>query len=150
LQLKNSSAPLAVRTEVLAVSGNAEDLSRLRAAFHGSSWRLHTARTFDEAAARLSGNTIPVVLCACHFADGDWTTLLRFADDLPHRPKLIVFTRQADDRLWAEVLNLGGFDVLNFPADRSEIFRLTSSAWRNWRDCSRATLRQPEACGCMH
>lgn len=137
MQLKNSPIPLAVRAEVLAVSGSADDLSRLRATFAGSSWTLRTARTFDEAVAWLSGNPTPIVLCTSHLADGSWKTLLRYADGLAHRPKLIVFTRHADDHLWAEVLNLGGFDVLDFPADRNAIFRSTSSAWRNWRDCSR-------------
>jgi hypothetical protein len=82
----------------------------------------------------LSGNTTPVVLCANQLPDGDWKALLRLADGLAHPPNLIVFTRLADDRLWAEVLNLGGFDVLEFPVNRVELFRAMSGAWRNWRD----------------
>jgi DNA-binding response OmpR family regulator len=136
--LKNSPAPLALTNEVLAVSGSDEDLSRLRATFVGSSWELHTARTVDEAGASLSGNTTPVVLCACHLPDGDWKALLRLAGGLAHPPNLIVFTRLADDRLWAEVLSLGGFDVVAFPVNRVELFRAISSAWRNWRDRSPA------------
>ena len=132
--MKNSRAPLALNNEVLAVSGSDEDLSRLRATFAGSSWDLHTARTVEEAGASLSGNTTPVVLCASQLPDGDWKTLLRLADGLAHPPNLIVFARLADDRLWAEVLSLGGFDVLAFPVNRVELFRAISSAWRNWRD----------------
>jgi FixJ family two-component response regulator len=62
---------------------------------------------------------------------------------LERPPKLIVFTRHADDRLWAEVLNLGGFDVLDFPTGRAELFRAVSSAWRNWREHS------PERCAAV-
>jgi DNA-binding response OmpR family regulator len=35
----------------------------------------------------------------------------------------------ADDHLWAEVLNLGGYDVLAKPFDGCELFRALSSAW---------------------
>jgi FixJ family two-component response regulator len=45
---------------------------------------------------------------------------------------VIVTSRLGDDHLWAEVLNLGGYDVLAKPLDGSELFRALSSAWRNW------------------
>ncbi len=52
-------------------------------------------------------------------------------DRLPVRPVLIVASRLADDRLWAEVLNLGAFDLLlGEPFDREEVLRVTESAWR--------------------
>jgi DNA-binding NtrC family response regulator len=137
LQLNNTPVPLALRNEVLAVSGSADDLSRLRATFDGSRWKLRTARTVDEAAASLTGNPTLVVLCACQLPDGGWKTVLRLADALAHPANLIVFTRHADDRLWAEVLNLGGFDVLNLPADPAEVFRAVGSAWRHAWDRSR-------------
>ncbi len=136
MQLKNSPTLPALANEVLAVSGSDEDLRRLRATFEGSSWELRTAQTVAAARASLRANRTPVVLCASHLPDGDWKTLLQLTDELAHRPKLIVFSRNADDRLWSEVLNSGGFDVLPFPADRMEIFRSVSSAWRNWRDCA--------------
>ena len=47
-------------------------------------------------------------------------------------PKLIVSSRLADHRLWAEVLNLGGFDVLMTPFETEEVLRVTSSAWSEW------------------
>jgi DNA-binding NtrC family response regulator len=131
---KYSPAPAAGRYAVLAVSGSDDDMGRLRSAFGRSSWQLHTARTVDEAKVRLRLETMAVVLCDRYLPDGDWKTLFEFAAGLPCPPKFIVFSRQADDRLWVEVLNLGGFDVLDFPASPPEIFRAISSAWRNWRE----------------
>jgi DNA-binding NtrC family response regulator len=136
VNFNDSPLPTPLPNEVLAVGASEDDLNRLRSAFGRSSWQLHTARTADEARERLRGERIPVVLCARHLPDGDWKTVLKFADGLVHPPKLIVFSRHADDRLWAEVLNLGGFDVLDFPARPPEIFRAISSAWRNWREQS--------------
>jgi DNA-binding NtrC family response regulator len=100
----------------------------------------------DQATATLRGETIGVVLCACHLPDGDWKSLLEFAAGLPHPPKLVVLCHHADDRLWAEVLNLGGFDVLDIPASPPDIFRAIGSAWRNWREsleeyCAAGMLR---------
>ena len=42
-------------------------------------------------------------------------------------------TRPADDKLWAEVLNLGGYDVLPLPAHALDTFRTVSGAWHNWK-----------------
>ena len=42
---------------------------------------------------------------------------------------MIVTSRLADDRLWAEVLNLGGYDVLAKPFDASEVARVVGTAW---------------------
>jgi len=47
---------------------------------------------------------------------------------------LIVASRLADDRLWAEALNLGAWDVLAKPFDRREVFRSVKSAWQHWHD----------------
>jgi DNA-binding response OmpR family regulator len=50
-------------------------------------------------------------------------------------PPLIIVTSQfADECLWAEVLNLGGYDVLAKPFDSFEVIWLMSMAWRRWKD----------------
>jgi DNA-binding response OmpR family regulator len=48
-----------------------------------------------------------------------------------HPPRFVVATWLADDRLWAEVLDLGGFDVLQKPFEARELFRVVGLAWRN-------------------
>lgn len=49
-------------------------------------------------------------------------------------PVLIVVSRVVDDGLWAEVLNLGGYDVLATPFRAREVIRSVSFAWRHWQD----------------
>jgi FixJ family two-component response regulator len=51
---------------------------------------------------------------------------------LPYPPLLIVTSRLADARLWAEALNLGAYDVLAKPFDATEVIRSASRAWRHW------------------
>jgi len=73
---------------------------------------------------------IPVVICQHSLPDGDWKLLLAGLDRIDVRPSLIVSSRLADDRLWAEVLNLGAFDLLlGAPFEPEEVLRVTESAW---------------------
>ena len=55
-------------------------------------------------------------------------------------PLIIVTSRLADERLWAEVLNLGGFDVLSRPYDAREVRHVIAQAWRSWHSRPRPAL----------
>jgi hypothetical protein len=45
-----------------------------------------------------------------------------------------VWARHADERLWAEVLNLGGYDVLRAPFQVPEVVEAVKAAIRKWRE----------------
>ena len=50
-----------------------------------------------------------------------------------------VASDRADERLWAEVLNYGAYDVLAKPFQPAEVLRIVSAAWRGWKqDIDRA------------
>jgi len=61
---------------------------------------------------------------------------------LPSPPLLIVSSRLADERLWAEALNLGAWDVLAKPFDKREVIRAVTSAWLHWTGRFSAWARQ--------
>jgi DNA-binding response OmpR family regulator len=42
---------------------------------------------------------------------------------------LIVTSRFADDYLWSEVLNFGGYDVLSKPFSEEEVRHVFASVW---------------------
>jgi hypothetical protein len=48
---------------------------------------------------------------------------------MPQRPQIIVTSRLADHHLWADVLSLGGYDVLMTPFDAGEVSRVVFLAW---------------------
>jgi hypothetical protein len=52
---------------------------------------------------------------------------IAFDFDSPFPPSLIVFSCLADEFLWAEVLNLGGFDVRMTPFEPEEVLRVAFS-----------------------
>ena len=58
--------------------------------------------------------------------DGTWLDLLQLTREL--RMKLVVTDPWADARFWAEVINLGGYDVLAQPFQETEVRRLIASA----------------------
>jgi DNA-binding NtrC family response regulator len=71
-----------------------------------------------------------IVVCETQVREnGNWQELLE--DARAAQSLMLVVSRHADERLWAEVLNLGGFDVLSLPFDRDELRRALSSALRH-------------------
>jgi DNA-binding NtrC family response regulator len=68
--------------------------------------------------------------------DCSWNEVLEAADQTEGQPSVIVSSRLADECLWAEVLNTGGFDLVLMPFDRTEVLHCIASAWHNWQDRS--------------
>jgi DNA-binding response OmpR family regulator len=93
---------------------------------------VHPCTTLAAALEALRKYQFEVVVCESDLKPGSWKDVLEQAVILPDPPPLIVTSRLADDRLWAEALNLGAFDVLAKPFDRTETTRVVDAAWRAW------------------
>lgn len=130
---------------VLAISPYEEDHITLRNMFSHSNWILRTARTWREAQASLAAYPAPVVLSEAWLPDADWQEVFAGLESAPDRPLLIVTSRLADERLWGEVLNLGGYDVLMKPFDHTEVVRVLGLAWLNWRNSRETAGRKAPA-----
>jgi len=97
-------------------------------------FKLNACPNLASALAALRKDRVPVVVCESDLQPGTWKEVLEELNALPDPPFLIVTSRLADDRLWAEVLNLGAYDVLAKPFDRTEVTRIVSSAWLRWKN----------------
>lgn len=129
-----ATAPL-TSVAVLAVLPDISDQKILHNLFNHSKWELRVVRTLQEAQVSLLDLRIGVVICESRFTDGhDWKDLLDHTARMRNPPPLIVTDRLADDSLWAEVLNLGGYDLLMKPFDSKEVYRVVSLAWLFWKD----------------
>ena len=117
---------------VLSVSPLAEDHFSLQSIFNRSKWKLHRADCPASARAILSRQEIGVVICERDLSPGTWIDMLEEGALLPNAPSLIVTSRLADDRLWSEALNLGAYDVLAKPFERTELVRSVRLAWLHW------------------
>jgi len=119
--------------EILAVSLARADYAGLRRILGHSRWKLRRAWNFRRALAFLRRRPHGVVITEAGRPDASWKDLLAGLARLPVPPNLIVSSRLADEQLWAEVLNLGGYDVLLTPFQPEELFRVCSAAWREWK-----------------
>jgi DNA-binding response OmpR family regulator len=93
----------------------------------------------------LEKNHTPVLVCERDLPDGDWKKLLDSLLGSNAPPLLVVTSKNADDSLWAEVLNLGAYDVLSKPFDRAEVMRIISLAWLHWKEQNLRVIRKPPA-----
>src|SRR5215472_76984 len=126
MEIRTSVNTLVV--SALAV-GAADGLEKI---FTDSGWKLHSVRSRSEARAFLDGTPVGVVISERELPEGGWREML---DDLQERsepPALVVTSRLADEMLWSEVLNMGGYDVLAEPLDREEVTRVISAAARHF------------------
>jgi DNA-binding response OmpR family regulator len=119
---------------VLAISAAEDDHIFLRNIFSHSKWQIRCVGNWRAAKAFLRRHRMPVVISDGQLPDATWKDILADLCRRPERPLLIVSSRAADEFLWAEVLNLGGYDVLVKPFDATEVFRVVSLAWLHWRN----------------
>ena len=118
----------------LLVSPLSEDRDFLEKFFLEKGWELHATPTGSSALAVLRERKIPVVITERGLPVGDWKDLLVALQQLPYNPFLVVTSRIAHEHLWAEVLNLGGHDVVAKPFQAEELHWVLQSAWRSWEN----------------
>jgi len=119
---------------VLAVSPYPEDHRRLTEIFQHSRWQIRIATNLGQAVAILRESQVSVVICEHTMPDGDWRALCRQTAELGIPCRFLVARRHADEQVWAEILDAGGYDCLSKPFRADEVYRLVSLAWRSWND----------------
>jgi DNA-binding NtrC family response regulator len=115
---------------ILSVSEYQTDHTALRRIIDNTQWRLTAASSCRQAFEKLSNIFPLVVFSESSLPDGTWKDvfelILRF--DEPY-PFLVVTSRLADESLWSEVLQFGGFDVLTKPLIEEDVRRVLDSVW---------------------
>ncbi len=109
-----------------------QDRPLVHEVFRSHGWQLFEATDRRRALRCLELNPVQVVLVESDLPHWNWKRVLRDLRNLGHPPQLIVTSRMADDYLWSEVLNIGGFDVLAQPLAQEELERVISSARRHF------------------
>ena len=137
-----AETPIANRT-ILAVLPAGEDRASLIHIFRRSAWKLQFTSTFQETLTAVRSSP-GLVISEVRFSDGQcWSDLLFELQKMECPPPLIVADRRADEHLWAEVLNLGGYDLLTKPFDAREVLHAVSTACRRTEiEQEMATLRK--------
>jgi DNA-binding NtrC family response regulator len=123
-----SAVPLSSDITILAVSPFEQDKRLIQATVRAARTPVLTAGRLSEAIPLFKHRKISLVICERDLPDGDWRDMLGQMNNLMPGARLVVASRLADERLWAEVLNLGGYDVLAKPFSVQEMMHVIESA----------------------
>ena len=113
----------------LVVTSLKEDHAFFERLFSTRSWRFDSVSTVRDGIRYLRHHSPGLLICDERLEDGDWKAILDAVMKVDCPPRMIVTSRLADERLWAEVLNLGGYDLLAKPFEASEVVRVVGTAW---------------------
>src|SRR5262245_25455318 len=116
----------------LAVGEYQDDRLLLHDVFRRCGWRLFEARSRKTALDCLKRYPVQVVIAESQFPNWNLRRVRSELRRLTAPPQLVVTSRTADDYLWAEVLNVGGYDVLPQPFESDEVERVIASARRHF------------------
>ena len=131
LQQLHTSLPSPETISVLVVSPNKEDYASVARILRHGQWRITRACSCQEAREMAKEQDFAVILCERDLPDGNWKDLMSEVSSASNPPAVLVISRYADDGLWSEVLDTGGYDVLPKPFDSGELTRVIGMAWRH-------------------
>jgi DNA-binding NtrC family response regulator len=125
---------------VLAVMGKDADAQALQEIADKANWHLGFAANYESALEHLQREEYSVILC-----DRDWMSdpmgwcaaVQKLVAASPHGCVILTSTVK-DDRLWQELTELGGYDVLIKPFQPEKVTRSIEFAWSHLK-----TRRQP-------
>jgi len=117
-----------MRSRILCISGHPDDARKLSEMLHALPLILEQADSVRQARTQLKLEDYDAVLTQASLPDGNWLDVLHLVRENPRQMAVIVTAPQADTRLWAEVLNLGAYDLLTQPFDEAEVRRTLYNA----------------------
>ena len=80
---------------------------------------------------------VQVVVTDARFHDGDWRRVLEIVERGRRKIEVVVCSRLGDPKLWLDVLEEGGYDVLVEPFEHEEVQRIVEAA------AARSYMRSP-------
>jgi DNA-binding NtrC family response regulator len=127
--------------------GDEHDDARLllHEVFRDAGWLLFEARDRRKALECIDRHSVQVVIASREVGEWNWKNVLESLRHREPQPQLIVTCRTADEQLWSEVLNCGGYDVLPQPFQRDEIERVVASARRQYDRLPHRAMRRTSA-----
>lgn len=108
------------------------DYRHLQGIFKMMNWRLTRVPDWQQALKRADASQTTHFLYEHVSGDnGSWIRALDAVKALPNTPSFILTSRLADERLWVDILNRGGYDLLLQPFDSIEVTRVVAAARRH-------------------
>ena len=120
------SAP--ARADIMLCTQDEEDRELFERLAGSGAWRIHHTPDLADAISELARRAFDAVVCDADHSKEFWRRLLQVTAEVASHPRVIVLSRLADERLWAEALNLGAYDLLMKPLDSAEARRVLTLA----------------------
>jgi DNA-binding NtrC family response regulator len=118
--------------ELLLVSPSESDSETLRQALAGTRWRLVHVKSCAGAAPLLASHVFPVIIRDQQCCELGCVHAIRCARAGPYAAPLIVAAQTPDCRVWEDVIDHGGFDVLCRPFEAAKVRRIVEFAYKHW------------------
>jgi CheY-like chemotaxis protein len=118
--------------KVIALAASGQDRRLLSEVASDQGWQMNFADTRHEARELLNRQGSPIVLCACEMPGGDWRETIKTVTSSPVSPYTILVSRAADEYLWNDFIQLGGFDILTTPLREADVLRAIRLGWSYW------------------
>lgn len=96
-------------------------------------WKLIWTPTCASAIEAVQQSVAPIIISGRTFIDGGWRDIWNRLRTRLNPPMYILASRLADEALWAEVLNLGGYNLLLKPFRAEEVIRTVHGALMSWK-----------------
>jgi len=116
-----------MRSRILFISGHRDDARHVSEMLHELPMAIDHAGSVGQARTKLRQKQFHAVLTEAALPDGNWLDVLHLTRTIASEPEVIVTDKQADARFWAEVLNLGAFDLLPQPFYEPEVRRILNN-----------------------
>jgi len=118
------------RVRVLAILPNPADRSCLAEIAAREKWNLRMASDCESALEILKHNPPEVIVCARDVKPSGWREAMGALGTQAPGISIILATPANDDRLWLEVIERGGFDVITTPLHENRVVETVRLAWR--------------------
>ena len=98
-------------------------------------WSLEFAQNGAHALQVLQAQCTEIVLFDIDLFGADWKSDLRSVVASPSQPSVILVSTGVSDAVWEEVIECGGYDVLELPLQEVKTLMTVLHAWRFWANC---------------
>jgi DNA-binding NtrC family response regulator len=121
-------------TDLLLISPGESDRLLLQKAVPATQWHLTHVHTCEEALAVMASVLVPVVICDEKAAAGDWRQAVKCVITSPHPAPILLASDAYDWRVWVDLIEHGGFDVVAKPFDGVDVQGKLQRAFKHWKE----------------
>jgi DNA-binding response OmpR family regulator len=114
---------------ILAVVSDPRDRNILNDIARREKWALRCTASCDSAVELMRHRGFGVILLDRNFTPVDWRAGFLTLTEHSPRSAIILLSREIDDRLWLEVIERGGFDVIIRPIRVARAVKAIRCGW---------------------